>query len=607
MSRWLTGLIAAVPRFLLCLITWGVVLIFLAGVFGGFDFTDEGGYYLSFVHPENVSDNHTSYYIFGGKLFALLGHSIVALRVCTLCATFGGTLIFLGGWRRFLRQAAPEFLPDRERWILVTCAALIASFLGYGISPLAFSYNFQNAFCLLAASGFLLGACAQTQGTGLIDRAALGALAGFGALVGLEFFVKFSSSVVLAVSGSLVFLVLSPKSLGQKAALGALLLLCLAVIAVLYFSLFQSFAPWWHGIFSTAQAVTTTSYVGVQGRRYTSETITLLTQTLRNFVPVWAVAVPALLIVPAVRAKPRWQAGAAALAGSWIIGHLLWLVNKLGYSGSIGLDGLQFFLGSLILLLALAAASYLAVRGARDGVTQGRWRVWIAGSFLFGLPYIGAFGTSNNINTNCTYQLAPWLVLAALLLAELDHVWRTAWPTRLGTLLLGIIAASQFYQGYWLQPYRVTGSRSQQTLPTAIGEPATTLRLDPGTHEFIISTRHALQEHGFKAGDDLIVLFDLPGLVFALGGVSPGHPWYFHGDQESLANDSMRLRSIEPERRKRAFIVCNGFPEDSAPLLRECGLNFPADYQLITPPMLSPFTRVPFEIWAPVAVASPSR
>lgn len=605
MLRRLKGLMEAAPQVILCLLTAASALVFLAGMFGGFDFTDEGSYYLSFVHPENVTDNHTSYYIFGGKLFALLGHSIVALRVCTLGATFGGTLILLGGWRRFLREFAPALLPDPERWRLMSGTALVASFLGYAISPPAFSYNFQNAFCLLAAAGFLLRACAQPRTPGWIDPATLGLLIGFGVLVGFEFFAKFSSSVVFGAGGSLLFLIVSPKSPGQKAALGALLLVCLAATGIGYFSLFQDFGPWWHGIFSTAQAVTTTSYALVQLGRYAAEIRPVLAQSVLDFLPAWAVVLPALLLAAALRRRPDWQRATAAVAGWAVLGAVLAVAVTRGYFAAIGRDGLPFFIGSLVLLLVLAAASAGGNGGAARTEMTKPWRVGLAGMFLFLLPYLGAFGTSNNINTNCLYQMAPWFVLSALLLAELDRRWQTAWPSRLGLLLLTVIAGGEFYNGYWMQPYRVAGgARHYQTVPTPIGVPASTLRLTLETHDFVVQARTILSEHGFKPGDDLLVFFDLPGFVFAMGGVSPGHPWYFAGDKVSLDEDAMRLNFIEPSRRKRAFIVHNSFDSDwndFLPRLRAAGLNFPEDYRLISPPMLSPFTRVKFEIWQPKA------
>ena len=35
------------------------------------------------------------------------------------------------------------------------------------------------------------------------------------------------------------------------------------------------------------------------------------------------------------------------------------------------------------------------------------------------------------------------------------------------------------------------------------------------------------KENDFENGDDILALFDMPGLVYAVGGRSPGRPWYF--------------------------------------------------------------------------------
>jgi hypothetical protein len=261
-----------------------------------------------------------------------------------------------------------------------------------------------------------------------------------------------------------------------------------------------------------------------------------------------------------------------------------------------------FFLGTLLLLMVFAAGSRVAVGEAGQKYSPGCWRVLLAAGLFFILPYVGAFGTNNPIHLNCLYQLAPWFVIAAWLLAEIDRIWRTAWPSRLGLLLLAAIAGSQFYEGYWLHPYRAGGSRPEQTVPTEVGDPVSTLRLTPETHEFIVTSRRILHEHGFKPGDDLLVFFNLPGFVFAMGGQSPGHPWYNQGTPSLYELNLMRLRFIAPERRKRAFIVRNSGDtdwNDFLPYLREAGMHFPEDYQLITPAMSSPLTRVTFEIWQP--------
>ena len=574
----------------------GITGIFLAGISAGFDFTDEGFYYLSFAHPENVSDNQSSFYFFGARLFALLGHNVVAMRVATLVASLGGTILFLHGVRRFIAAFAPELLPDAEHLRLMQVAALIASFLGYVISPPALAYNFQNAFCLLGATGLLLTACAQPRSPRALDLRTLGALVGFGGLVGLEFFIKFSSSAPLGVAGVFLFFLLNRKGPGQKAALAGVLVLCGGIIALIYFLFFQSFTHWWGGFQGTAGAIIHGGYAGMTIERYINEISAVIRPALRNFAPVWIVAFPTALLVPALRRQPGIQSTCAVIGGVWILAHLLWLVNKLDYFEQ---RQLEFLIGVLFLLGLLAASSAFATRTLGFGQ---HWRLAAGGLLLLLLPYLGAFGTNNNINTNCFYQISPWFVIAALLLGVIDHAWGTVWPSRIGLVLLAAVASLQFYDGYWLQPYRVAGGRIAQTIPTPIGVPVTNLRLNPETHDFIVNSRRVLQEHGFKPGDDLLVFFDLPGFVFAMGGVSPGHPWYFAGDRSSLALDLMRLDFIDLARRKRAFVVRNGTDQDwneFLPDLRAVGLNFPEDYQLITPPMISPFSKVPFEIWRP--------
>ncbi len=596
MKRRLVVLLEILPRSLLLLAPWVVMAIFLAGVPGGFDFTDEGNYYLSFVHPENVSDNQTSYFLFGGKIFTLLGHNIVAMRLCTLLATLGATLIFLSGARAFVQRFAPELLPDREHRQLAAGCALVASFLGYAISPAALSYNFQNAFCLLAATGFLLKACALSREEKPATWRTAATLGGFGAFVGLEFFIKFSSSIPLAFTGGLFYLLVSGGNPRQKARHASLLLLCGGTLALLYFGFFQNFGRWWTGITGTMGALVHGNYVTTELQRYGNEVATLVGMTLRNFSPVWIIALPAVVGVAALRARPRGQQLVALIAGLWLLVHMVWFLDRLEYQAA---SCLPFIFGSLLLLGLLAAASRVAVKGAGQNCTPGRWRIFLAAGWFFILPYIGAFGTNNSIHANCFYQLGPWFVVAALLLAELDRIWRTAWPSRLGLLGLAIMVALQFYDGYWLQPYRVSGTRWNQTEPTTIGDPGTTLRLTPATHDFIITSQRILHEHGFKPGDDLLVFFNLPGFVFAMGGSSPGYPWYYEGNPHVFELNAMRLSFIELERRKRAFIVRNGDPARFLPYLHEAGLNFPEDYKLITPPMTSPFTGVPFEIWQP--------
>ena len=574
--------------------------LYLAGVDGGFDFTDEGVYYLSFAHPENVSDNQTSFHIFGGAIFRLLGGSIPAMRLVTFAALLGATLMLLKGWRQFVMAHDPG-RQDGAVGFATAAAALTGATLGFSISPASLSYNFQNAICIMAATGLLLSACAQPAQKTQLGTAGLVSLLAFGLTVGFDFFVKFSSSVPLAITGGIFFIACSRLRLKSKALLVGAVLACAGLVGIIYFGFFQDLDRWWAGIRGTAQALLQGGYAFREINRYAQEITTLLGSAATILPPALVIAVPGIVATRLLRRWPSLQRTLAALVVFGSIAGLLWGAVRIGFVQPGRIEFHLSFLG----LLGLFAITWRFM-GSRAGppAAPGRWRLAAGGTLLLSLPYIGAFGTTNNINQNTFYQLVPWFLVGGLLLSELDRTWSHRWFSRLGLLFLSGVSVGQLYTGYWLQPYRVAGTRAEQTLPTPIGPSGSQLRLNSATHAFVTNSRSILDENGFRQGDDILAMFNMPGFVFAMGGVSPGHPWYFSGDQRSLDLNLMRLRFIEPQRRARAFIVRNGDWDGLVALLRQAELRFPEEYELITPPMVSPFTREPFEIWSPKARAA---
>ncbi len=184
-------------------------------------------------------------------------------------------------------------------------------------------------------------------------------------------------------------------------------------------------------------------------------------------------------------------------------------------------------------------------------------------------------------------------------LRGIDWCWRSVWVTRLGTTLLCAVALAQFFHGFVEAPYRSPGGLRAQTEPTLIGVPATTLRLDPATHAFIAAVQVQLISNGFKPGDDIFAFFNLPGVVFAVGGVSPGHPWYFAGDQSSLDADARRIAAVSPLRRAQAFVITNGNVASFLPQLNQAGVNFPSGYIHCGEPLKNPLTNELVELWRP--------
>jgi hypothetical protein len=167
-----------------------------------------------------------------------------------------------------------------------------------------------------------------------------------------------------------------------------------------------------------------------------------------------------------------------------------------------------------------------------------------------------------------------------------------------GLLVVGL-GFSQFITGFVLTPYR-TAPKWTQTVPVAVGVPETILNLDPASAECIEKTKAALADAGFKPGDDILALYGLPGLVYAVGGVSPRKPWFFDdhgqtGDQENLR----ALKSIPIERLKEAFLLRTNRDERVDYQLGHCGVSFSKNFQVIDQ-VKFPFKNRSVEIFKPL-------
>jgi hypothetical protein len=482
-------------------------------------------------------------------------------------------------------------------------AALSGTALSISTSPVAPSYNLLNAVALLAATGLMLSAASRSP---VRDRASAGKLAGLllscVVVIGLDFSIKFSTAAVLAVGFAAFFLLTSKESWVKK----TLLLVSAPVVGLLmalgYFVFVESFAVWHAGIGGTLGGLTTGTYLRDELIRYVRDIQVHGLETLWAYADVFTAVLVAGGVLLGVRAFPRLQRGLAATGFAVILA--LFAVSPLS-AESLRLNGgpgSRIYLGALAVLgLAVAATLIARKRPGDESRSPGSWRLLPLAVLLLILPYAGGFGTTNAITQNTVYQLAPWFALIALATAFLAHAWRARWVPPLCVVPLAAIALTQSFHGYWTHPYRLPGGRPAQTEPTVIGAPAyaSTLRLDSASHRFIEATRAQLTQHGFHPGDDIFAFFNLPGLVFAVGGVSPGHPWYFAGDQNSLDLNAMRVVAVSPARRARAFVITNGDVTPFLPQLRTAGLDFPNAFVRCGETLQNPLSKEPVEIWRP--------
>jgi hypothetical protein len=218
---------------------------------------------------------------------------------------------------------------------------------------------------------------------------------------------------------------------------------------------------------------------------------------------------------------------------------------------------------------------------------------------LAAVPFCAAAGTGNPIYLNALLTMAPWFGLLAILFALLSSLVQVPLIFHGGTLLIAAIACSQIVTGYQVSPYRLHTGILQQTNITAIGDPETRVRLDEQTGQFIDKIRRSAYAAGFRPQDDVLALFNMPGVVYSLGGHSPTVAWYHAGYRGSKEVNEFLISLVSHERLARAYILQKEGNPEAFPDLSRAGLDFPRRYRQVAE-AIWPLTGQRVQLWKPL-------
>ena len=597
------------------LLQGGIVLLALAVVAllawslpRGFDITDEGFYVLNYRYPAEYEASFTDFHLVITRVFGLADASLLTYRVAALAAALFGAGLFGASLAAWLRGVLP---PGPRRWLtkpaLVVAVVLLGELLAMSMMPRSISYNGLNTMLLL-----VVGAAGLTA----LRRAAPGWLVPAGVAIGLDVFVKVSTAGLLLFS-LLLLLAWCWRRAGLPHLLRALALLALglALGLGLYFLRAQAPAVWW---LNFSQEMTMLRGQGYGTGDLLVKYVKSATDTLR--VLAWPLG-PVLLAVAGLawwwprRGMPaRWQ---GLLAGAVLAATAGWLglqaLRRLWYSVSYlnQLETLPVLLG-LLLIVAIVVALEAYAPGADGDAKQPvaalpADQLLPVGIWLLLLPLLAAAGTYNDLRLNLVIDAAPWFGLAVLLLALPRPRRLPGWVVPVLLLLPVGYAAEQVVWGTLRVPYLLTGPMTAQTEPLHAAGLRGELRLDPQSVSLINQLEKVLAQAGFRPGDPLLAYYDMPGLVYLCGGVSPGATWYFRGiDARNCHALNMTQQSLS-----RACIMVN---DTLAPEMQQCmrehGLPFPEGYRLVgevaNPYLINTYmyrqTERNIKVYAPVGI-----
>ena len=547
----------------------------------GFDFTDEGMYLLSAQHPEEIHVSATLAYVYLAPLLRLVDGDVAAFRVLGYGLVVFAASVLWFGVRRAVGNRDSDLLGSFGGFAVVLAGALLY-YVWFLPTP---SYDLLNAVSVSMFGGALLSGL----GWSVAGRAWLAASAWLvaGVVIGFDAFVKLPTAASLAMLALLA--VLFWPALSPRSRLSALIVgLCGSLLwFALHFVVLQPPAAAWR-IF----------HAGADFARVLDPRYTVLSALSRAFEDSWQLAKDAvsryaiIYIVTAIfgaivafspitpEKRERWlnRTLAVAVAAAIIVAvKKYWYIAGVAYIQKITpLAG-----GALLLAAAWRLWQEWQFPKASSSASVGGNRAELLIVLLLtALPFADAVGTNNPLTINMAMSLGPWLAAVWLLTSRASHDGVRTWGGWVLPAFLAALCSAQVLYGCLNDPYRLNGGLLRQTIPVQIGSAGSRLYVDAEDAAFIEGLHQASVSCSLRPGSPVLAFYDLPGVVYALGAVSPGIPWFVGGyPGTTQALESVLAKVPLATLRQAAIAVAEPLPPSALPDLALLGIDFPNGYR----------------------------
>ena len=571
----------------------------------GFDFTDEGFYYLRTEHPTDDLTSNSWFGRLAAVFYQLYDGELWAMRLTSVIALSLSGFVLYDGWRRMVPIASMG--PGFRAMLMLSAMAGVAQ-----IAP-ALSYKTLTGLGCTLWLGIWLhlisGGCRRIW---LMRAALLIAVA-------LTFMGKPPAAAGLA-------LLSMPALVNAKFCARLLRWVTAIALGGLVIAIAAGAGKEWLG-WEAASLFSEQNLGGIAGSfvanvmqylnpRFFANLTTHIGKSLLDFggtviTSNWLLGIALCASASLVRSQ-KWSPLTAQglITASLAFGalHVFTLSRSVrqdyGYwSGEL----LPTFIGG-VLFWGWAALSLLRGKAVLPRPE------WIIACIV---PLIGWLGAHNSIGFESLFQFAPWAALACYAQGRIMDALRTEGKV---LLLTPAIISCTLFCHLWLggvqAPYRQGKPLYQQTKEVTFTSERLTHFLDGKTGSMVNQTKTLLKDAGFQKGDFILAFYNLPGIVFAVGGRSPGLGWY-RDPENSFVHEGIgidlknrteqALMQVPEEKLKTAFIIQTTDSQSFAPILAKRGIRFPADYRQIgaVPKPSHIGGGGLLVLWAPVARPSP--
>ncbi len=543
----------------------------------GLDFTDESYYLVAMSSPWNYSATATQFSFVYHPLYVLLDGNIAALRQANILITFGlAWILCLTVLRTSFAKPIFTGLVTHDISDFITSGALAVSalsalvFAGLWLAtPCYDSLNFQSL--LIAGTGLLL---AEKR----ISKASLmgWVLIGIGGWA--SFMAKPTTAALLGL-GTVIYL-----SFAGKLNPRLLIIALFTAIALLITSAWLIDGS----IFAFVERLRNGAEIISHTSGHTPNQMLRLGElNLGSKEIIFIVVETFLLSAAIVSLKPcNKYANILGFTISLAIAFVIFVV-----ASGVFIPRLEFGSDQGALFFAIPFSAFIT------GLFLTRARIflqlkrpcWAIVLFLLVLPYVYAFGTSNNYwfeeYCACIFWLLAGLIFISPVIVAREHK-RILIPICLTVQLITITTLSVGMQN----PYRGSLPLSQDRFPIAVGRPESRLILPKEYGEYISNAVKLANQAGFQPGTPMIDMTgQFPGTLYALRAKSIGQAWMIGGypDSDRRAIATLSLVSCDELAKAWLLIEPHGPEKLSPKLLENFGINMTTDFKkigtLITP------------------------
>ncbi|MBL4654391.1 MAG: hypothetical protein JKY33_01030, partial [Bacteroidia bacterium] len=558
------------------------LLVLIWGLNKGFDFTDESYYLLGYDFP---MENNTSRFFqpVTSLLFGWLDPGILGYRIVRLVLTLLASLVFAKGFWRWCCATNRNV-----NFLTILAITTSGSLLSYSLFPVSLSYNSWTLINMLLISGFIFSWISLIKAKSSPNKKSGILLLFVGLIIGLQFFVKFSAAGAYLFSIiALIIIIQKNDGIKWSRILTSILTLFggIFLFMIIYFTTVESIFIWKEK-FITAIKYTPAGYeLDFLFEKYKKTLDHSFTKGVRN---IKEVPIILFLLFTIGRMIGFFRPIGRTIYNVLFTGIMLYMLYY-AYDNFLFMSGMAkmrnaFSIYLLILICTLCIV--LAITTAKDiklNITNPANRENIViYLFLFFLPLCGSIGTSSILPINIIQYLYPWFLLILLISCWVSKKLQNNFYVNAFALIIGTFAFTQTVHGYVYSPYRLNSDLFHQTEEVLQLPKLEELKIETQSKDFILSINKIVQEKTkFSEGDPVIEIVDLPGIVYSLGGVSPGNSWYnpkypntncyYLGVANIKALNKTLLFFYADERISEGFKNC----------LNEQGINYPNGYSKI--------------------------